>query len=125
MSAIIQFLAKNRIYFFLFGLTLLIGVPPFLRYSFARLSGSLPSFEEWARYGGNHGPWHFLPSADVIVNTSFALLILSGTTLVASIVIAIRSNTGRFVNFAKGFALAILQVLWAFMILWTMFWAID
>ena len=97
-----QFLDKNKIYIFLFGLTILIGVPPFARYSFARLSGSLPSFEEWALYGGNHGPWFFSPIADVIVNSSFALLILSGVTLVASIVIGLRSKVKRVINFAKG-----------------------
>jgi hypothetical protein len=82
-------------------------------------------FEEWARYGGNHGPWHFSPQVDMIVNTSFTLLILSGATLVVSVIVGLRAKGRRFFSFTKGFVLALLQLLWAYLILRVMLWAID
>ena len=120
-----QFLGRNKLSSVLFGFTLLFGLPPFIMYATALYTGSFPRFEEWAHYGGNHGPWHFSPKADMIVNSSFALLILSGVTILSSIIVGLRAKAGRFVNFAKGFVLALLQILWAYLILRVMFWTID
>ena len=125
MRTMVRFLGRNKIYSVLFCITLLIGLPPFIMYAMALYDGSLPSFEEWARYGGNHGPWHFSPQVDMIVNTSFTLLILSGATLVVSVIVGLRAKGRRFFSFTKGFVLALLQLLWAYLILRVMLWAID
>jgi len=125
MNAIKNFLTQNKIYSLLFCITLLIGLPPFIIYGSALHAGSIPTYDEWAHYGGNHGPWFFSPKADLILNTSLALLFLSGITFVVSIIISLRSNTGRFCMFAKGIVLALGQIFWAYLILRTMFWTID
>lgn len=125
MDRKIRFLEKNKIYIFLFGFTLLIGIPPLVKYAYERLTGSLPSYEEWVRHGGNHGPWHFLPEADMVVNSSFALVVLAEVTLLVSVIISLRSKGERVTNLSKGIAIVTVQLLWAFMILWTTFWAID
>ena len=125
MGTVLRFLGKNKFYSFIFGITLLIGLPPFIMYATSLYDGSLPSFEEWVGYGGNHGPWHFSPKADMIVNASFALLILSGVTILNSIIVGLRAKTGRLVSFAKGFVFALLQLFWAYLILRVMFWTID
>jgi hypothetical protein len=91
----------------------------------ARLSGSLPSYEEWRHYGGNHGPWFFLPIAENIVYAILALVILSVVTFITGVAIGLRSRVGRLAEFLKGFFLALLQIFWAYLIIRTMFWAID
>jgi hypothetical protein len=116
----------NKYYLLLLILTLLIGMPPFILYGAARLSGALPSYQVWQSYLGNHGPWAFSWEADFI-STSILLMValLPFGTFLVSVITGFNASSRRFYNFLKGMGLVFLQLLWAYMIMITMFWAID
>ena len=40
-------------------LTVILGLLPFALYALARITGSLPTQEQWYSSGTNHGPWRW------------------------------------------------------------------
>jgi hypothetical protein len=133
MGKIKKTLPINKIYFLILIITLLIGVPPFVLYGSARLTGELPSYQEWLSYHGNHGPWSpprtlvpwwALWKGDLIVNSSWLLVVLSVVTFLLSIILGLNASTKRFLTFIKGIGLVLLQLLWVYMIMLTMFWTL-
>ena len=135
MGKIKKTLAANKIYLLIFIITLLVGVPPFVLYATARFTGELPSYQEWyGILGNNHGPWSpprtifpwwFTWRTDLIINSMWLLAVLSIVTFLSSIILGLTAPTKRFLNFIKGIGLVLLQLLWAYMIIITMFWTID
>jgi hypothetical protein len=127
--------AVNKIFFIIFIITSLVGVLPFVLYASARLTGELPSYQEWFGVLGNiHGPWSpprtivpwwFTWRTDLIGNSIWLLVVLSIVTFLSSIILGLAAPTKRFINFIKGIGLVFLQLLWAYMIILTMFWTID
>jgi hypothetical protein len=134
MRKIKKTLPINKIYLFILIITLLVGVTPFVLYGSARLTGELPSFQEWLSSGDNHGPWsppRFIAPwwmtwrTDLIVNPVFLLVVLSIVTFLSSIILGLTASTKRFLNFIKGIGLVLLQLFGACMIILTMFWTMD
>jgi hypothetical protein len=135
MGRIKKTLPANKIYLLILIIILLVGVPPFVLYGSARLTGELPSYQEWyGVLGNNHGPWSpprtFEPwwitwRTDLIVNSVLLMAVLSILTFLSSIILGLTASKKRFLNFIKGLGLVLLQLLWAYMIMLTMFWTID
>ena len=115
-------------------ITLLVGVPPFAVYGSARLTGELPSYQEWLSSGPKHGPWappRIFASwgiswkGDLVVYSVLIMAVLLIVTFLISIILGLTASTKRFLTFVKGIGLVLLQLLWVYMIMLTMFWAID
>jgi hypothetical protein len=109
----------------LFGLTLILGVLPFVPYSVARITGSLPSAHWWYHHGGgNHGPWWGSPFELLLYTTLFSLvIILPGTTLMVAGFLSIREQKAGALF--RGVGLSLLQWALAFAQLSVMFWTVD
>jgi hypothetical protein len=134
MGKIKKTLAANKIYLLILIITLLVGVPPFVLYFSARLTGELPSYQEWyGILGNNHGPWSpprtFFPwwitwRTDLIANSVLLMTVLPFVSFLSGIILGLTASTKRFLTFIKGVGLVLLQLLWAYMIMITMFWTI-
>jgi hypothetical protein len=134
MGKIKKSLPTNKIYFLILFITLLVGVPPFVLYGSARLTGEIPSFQQWQSSLVIHGPWSpprtlvpwwALWKGDLIVYSVLLLAVLSIVTFLLSIILGFTASKKHFLNFIKGIGLVILQLLWAYMIIITMGWTID
>ena len=135
MGKIKKTLAANKIYLIILIITLLVGVPPFILYGSARLTGELPGYQEWyGILGNNHGPWTppraifpwwFTWKTDLIADSVLFMAVLPFVTFLSSIILGLTASTKRFLTLIKGIGLALLQLLWAYMIMVTMFWTID
>lgn len=111
---------------FLFLVTWVLYVPPLAIYSVARMNGTLPSEAEWAKQGGNHGPWWGEDLGFLILLGTLVMASLPCFTFLFTIAECCETEKGRaLLALARGTALASFQLLVGFGVFWIVFWTID
>ncbi len=104
-------------------LTALFGTAPLLLYAWARLTGSLPSPDNWDRHFANHGPWWDSLQGVIIYGSDLPLMLLGGLSLLSSIVLGVTRRKGRLV--IAGMAMVALQAAVLIIHFWYLFWTVD
>jgi hypothetical protein len=104
-------------------LTALFAAAPLLLYASARLTGSLPAPDSWARHLGNHGPWWDSWQGVIIYGSDLALMLLGGLSLLSSVVLGVTRRKARLV--IAGLALVGLQAAVVILHFWCLFWTVD
>ncbi len=89
----------------------------------ARLTGSLPAPDSWERHFGNHGPWWDSWQGVIIYGSDLALMLLSGLSLIISLVLGATRRKGRPV--IVELALAALQAAVVILHSWCLFWTVG
>lgn len=117
-----------RAFMLLLAITLLLAAIPFAAYGWARLTDAVPTYEEWARAGGNHGPWgnawSFYGEGQLVFAPMMTLLTcLPPLTLAFGLVATIALKKARM--FVYGLALGGLQIALAIGQLAALYWLVD
>ena len=105
----------------IFKLLLVGGVAlalPLFLYALSRLTGSLPSFQEWTTLGSNHGPWR----GELRGYTLFLPFLAAFATIAVGFRHMLRNHFTRAI---RCLGLAVVQGAAAFVLLALIGWTID